>query len=48
MTDSIPPELAEMLHTPFGELEEQRPNHDHVFVFDKLPREGLTLLFGPG
>ena len=41
---STPPELAEMLRTEFAEPEEARPNHDHVFVFDKLPRDIKTYL----
>ena len=39
MTDSTPPEIIEMLRSQFDEPEDARPNHDHVFVFDKLPRD---------
>jgi len=41
---STPPEFVEMLHTQFDEPAEERPNHDHVFVFDKLPRDIKTHL----
>ena len=43
-TFSTPPELAEMLSSQFDEPEDTRPNHDHVFVFDKLPRDIKTYL----
>ena len=39
-----PPDLAEMLSSQFEEIEDLRPNHDHVFVFDKLPRDIKTYL----
>ena len=47
MTDpdfSTPPELAEILRSQFDEPADERPNHDHVFVFDKLPRDIKTYL----
>src|SRR6476620_437449 len=41
---SSPPEIAEMLHTQFDDPAEERPNHYHVFFFDKLPRDIKTHL----
>lgn len=38
-TFSTPDELAHLLRSQFGEEGENRPNHDHVFVFDKIPRD---------
>jgi endopeptidase Clp ATP-binding regulatory subunit ClpX len=36
---STPADLATMLHTQFDDDPEARPNHDHVFIFDKIPRD---------
>src|SRR5678815_1389959 len=33
-----------MLHAQFDDPAEERPNHDHVFLFDKLPRDIKTHL----
>src|SRR5436190_12294682 len=41
---NTPPEIIEMLSPPIDEPEDTRPNHDHVFVFDKLPRDIKTYL----
>ncbi|HZJ15562.1 MAG TPA: AAA family ATPase [Chthoniobacteraceae bacterium] len=41
---STPPEIVEMLHAQFDDPAEERPNHDHVFLFDKLPRDIKTHL----
>jgi ATP-dependent Clp protease ATP-binding subunit ClpX len=47
MTDSdfsSPTELTDILRTQDVEDAQERPNHDHVFVFDKLPRDIKTHL----